>query len=291
MKFSSRALLQKVGIALATALLLTGAGKGGCGPDVLQLQLDGLEPLGQGSVYEGWLIKGGKPVPAGRFRLAEGQSEVEFVFRGDDLADVTAYVLTIEPEVDNDPGPSAIHVLAGDFTGDRAELSAAHPAVFGDDFSGASGGFILATPSTSAIADDYRLGIWYVDPSGPKASLSLPVLPQGWVYEGWVAGAEGAVSTGRFTDVAMADADGKGPTAGPDGSPPFPGQDFIQPPMDLVGKLAVISIEPEPDDSPAPFAFKPLVSDPAGIKDAGAGVLQALVNNAADFPTGVATRR
>jgi len=48
----------------------------------------------------------------------------------------------------------------------------------------------------------------------------------------------------------------------------------------------VISVEPDPDDSPAPFAFKPLAAEvPAGIGDHEA--IQLGVGPA--FPTGVAT--
>ena len=59
-------------------------------------------------------------------------------------------------------------------------------------------------------------------------------------------------------------------------------------PVSLIGYLAVISIEPEPDDSPGPFTLKPLVD--MDIEDVGAMVLQDMANNAASFPTGIATR-
>ena len=71
----------------------------------------------------------------------------------------------------------------------------------------------------------------------------LPALPAGWIYEGWVVGPEGPVSTGRFTQVMGADSDAGGPTAGPRSTPPFPGQDFIMPPVSLIGYQAVVSIE------------------------------------------------
>ncbi len=73
------------------------------------------------------------------------------------------------------------------------------------------------------------------------------------------------VSTGRFTHADQADL--AAPYSGSEGGPPFPGEDFLlNPPegltfpVDLAGKVAVISVEPSPDDSPAPFALKPLVS-------------------------------
>ena len=85
------------------------------------------------------------------------------------------------------------------------------------------------------------------------------------------------ISTGRFTSADMADLDGAGPEAGTEGAPPFPGQDYIMPATVLTGGTAVISVEPDPDDSPDPFALKPLVGD---ITDAGAGTAQNLANNA-----------
>ena len=46
----------------------------------------------------------------------------------------------------------------------------------------------------------------------------------------------------------------------------------------------MISVEPQPDDSPAPFALKPLI-DPT-VDDVGPGVLQAMTNMSANAPTG-----
>ncbi len=115
----------------------------------------------------------------------------------------------------------------------------------------------------------------------------MPTLPAGWRYEGWVVSLDGPLSTGVFTNPAAADSDAGGPYAGPNLTPPFPGQDFVNPPLDLVGLTAVISVEPDPDNSPAPFALKPLVD--AVIEDPGApGLSQSMTNNAAAFPTGSA---
>ena len=48
--------------------------------------------------------------------------------------------------------------------------------------------------------------------------------------------------------------------------PPFPGEDYLVNapmgltfPTNLAGGTAVISIEPDPDNSPNPFTLKPLV--------------------------------
>jgi hypothetical protein len=193
--------------------------------------------------------------------------------------------LTIEPSPDNDPAPASTHYLAGDFSGGSATVTVEDPAALGDDFLSASGPYILNTPSTSGDDSDYSSGIWWLDPNaGPGATLDLPTLPDGWVYEGWVVGNSGPITTGRFTMSAGADSDQGGPTAGPDGVPPFPGQDYINPLIDLIGYAAVISIEPEPDNSAGPFTLKPLVD--GNIEDVGIGVLQNMGNNASLFPTG-----
>ena len=258
---------------------------------VLQLSFQGLESLGEDFVYEGWLIAGGVPVSTGTFSvdmvgIAHPSS---FVVDADTAAISMAFVLTIELADDPDPGPSHTHLLAGEFMDDEAMLSISHPAALDSDFSTAAGFYILNTPSTASTSDDYNQGIWFLDPAmGPGPSLTLPVLPEGWVYEGWVAGMSGPVTTGRFLMTDEADSDLGGPYAGPDGVPPFPGQDYITPPMVLTeGYAAVISVEPDPDNSAAPFTIKPLVD--INIDDVGIGVPQDLMNNASSAPSGMAS--
>jgi hypothetical protein len=249
----------------------------------LTLVWNGLEDLGAGYAYEGWLIVDGNPVSSGTFTV-DGRgapSSTIFAVDKDALARATAFVLTIEPVPDTDPAPSAIHVLAGDFEGSTAGLSVGHPAALGDDFADATGVFLLGIPTSNSASDSYRSGIWFT-------GLNLPTLPQGWIYEGWVVGPDGPLSTGRFSNSRMADSDGAGPTSGPKAGPAFPGQDYLNPPLDLPqGYAAVISIEPDPDNNPAPFALKPLVGT---IVDAGDHGNQAMDNNAGAFPTGTASR-
>ena len=218
----------------------------------LKVEVAGLEDLGVGWAYEGWLIVDDAPISTGLFTIdADGVSSADiFMVNALDARDAAAFVLTIEPAPDDDPAPSAVHVLGGDFSGGMAELSVAHPAALGNDFSGISGSYVLSAPSGGAD-QPYVNGIWWLDPAaGPGPALDLPVLPAGWMYEGWVANADGPISTGRFTAASTADSDAAGPTAGPEAIPPFPGQDFVDPPIDLTsGYAAVISIEPEPDNS------------------------------------------
>ena len=173
----------------------------------------------------------------------------------------STFVLTIEPVFNDPAAPADTHILAGPMRNGAARLTTNHPAALGTDFRRSYGGFILATPSNSNATP--TKGIWYLDKRGkrPTASLKLPKLPAGWRYEGWIAGPKGPVSTGSFTNAAAEDSDGPGRTAGPKrNTPKFPGQDFIVPPVDLVGMKAVISVEPSPDNSKAPFSMKPLLT-------------------------------
>lgn len=260
-----------------------GVTKGG---RTLTLSLQNLGDLGPDYVYEGWLITSNGPVTSGRFDLSSADETVTFDIDPAIADDSTLFVLTIEPAVGDDPAPAATHVVAGEIVDGQAVLTAGHGAALGNDFLAATGGYILATPTTGADTTDNDQGVWFVDPqAGPGPSLDLPSLPEGWVYEGWVVGEDGPVSTGVFEDPAGPDSDGAGPTAGPDGSPPFPGQDFINPPMSLLGGAVVISIEPSPDNSPAPFFMKPLVD--GSVENVAAPQLQSMANMTTEtFPTG-----
>ena len=137
---------------------------------------------------------------------------------------------------------------------------------------------------------------WWLDPgAGPAATLDLPQLPDGWEYEGWAVIDGTPVTTGKFTDVD--DFDFADPYSSQVASgPPFPGEDFLLNapsgldfPTDLTGGTIVISIEPMPDNSSAPFTLKPLVGmvpSPAAVH-----TVYTMDNNAAATnPVGSASR-
>ncbi len=249
--------------------------------------LAGLEHLGEGFVYEGWVIVDGEALSTGRFGLdQDGVPELSmFVLTPEQVEGAEAFVLSIEPDTGDAPEPSAVKILGGDLMDGEADLSIAHPSALGTDLADAVAPYILETPTSLMVAEDYNQGVWWVVPGG-GGSADLPALPEGWIYEGWaVAGGE-VISTGTFSGGAEVDSDGAGPDAGPDGAPPFPGQDFIDPAVDLIGGRIVISVEPVPDDSPSPFVLKPLTDD---VEDVGAGVPQDMTNQAlANAPTGFA---
>jgi len=241
----------------------------------IRLDVSRLEPL-SGAFFEVWAVHGERKISAGGFNVDEDGNLVdgfghEAVFTSPrDPARADAIVVTIEPLPDPDPGPSGIVVLEGAPDGDRARLR--FPVRLGR----IAGTFILATP-TDASTTNESAGVWFLDPAaGPGPSLTLPALPDGWVWEGWGVTQGVPLSTGRFTSASGAD--DAAPFSGPLAGPPFPGEDFlanlptsISPPVDLADGSSVIVLTIEPDldgvdpTGDAPFSIKPLIGAvPAG---------------------------
>ena len=232
----------------------------------LTIDFTGLEELGSDFVYEGWIIVNGAPVSTGTFTSVVFPQT--FTVDATQLATATTFVLSIEPKVDTDPLPADTKVLAGDFSGNSAIVNSNNIVA---NLASVSGKYILATP-TDAIDTNEFSGVWFLDNSSgtPVAGLNLPTLSAGWKYEGWVVFNGTPLSTGTFTSVTGADANAatspfKGTTSN---GPAYPGEDFLRNapsgltfPTDLKGKTIVISVEPFPDNSPAPFALKPLAHE------------------------------
>lgn len=272
----------------------------------LTLNIQGLEDLGSDAMYEGWIIVPSSSssessntdvaVSTGIFSVnANGElSQTSFTIDADDLAAATAFVLTIEPNPDPDPNPSSTHLISGDFSGSNAQLSIGHGASLGNDFTSASGVYILATP-TDGMNTNENSGMWFLDLTfgTPSQGLNLPVLPDGWKYEGWTVINGTPVTTGTFlSTTAFDDAD---PYSSTMPGPPFPGEDYLVNapagltfPTDVAGGIAVISIEPFPDNSPAPFTLKPLVGNiPSNATDHTTYMMNT---NVGSFPTGSVSR-
>ncbi|MFD2725606.1 anti-sigma factor [Hyunsoonleella rubra] len=256
----------------------------------LTFNAQGLEALGSGYVYEGWIIVSGAPVSTGTF--TDVSSAQVFSVNTEQLNNATRFVLSIEPAVDPDPAPADTKVLVGDFSGNSATLNS---SIVGD-FSNAAGAFFLRTPTdeTGTNNGNDQYGVWFGTPGMPPApNFVLPTLPAGWTYEGWVVGDNGPITTGTFNVFNMVDAfDDFSETSQP--GPPVPGEDFFLNapagetfPLDVRGRTVVISVEPVPDDSPAPFAIKPLVGT-AGQDTAPA--THDFGANLGSLPTGTVTR-
>ncbi|WP_034057657.1 anti-sigma factor [Lacinutrix jangbogonensis] len=263
----------------------------------LTINLNGLEALGANFVYEGWVIVEGIPVSTGTFSsVAFPQT---FQVNTVQLNVATKFVLSIEPAEDLDPLPAATKVLAGDFSGNSANVWVAPVTTNADMFTGSWGRFFLRTPTdeTGTNNGNDENGIWFGTPGTmpPAAGLGLPTLAPGWKYEGWVVvDGVGPISTGTFTGVTEVDDSNNFSGTQNNAGPPIPGEDFFLNtptgftfPLDVRGRTAVISIEPFPDNSPAPFAMKPLVGA-AGAATAPA--THDLSLNLDSLPTGTVTR-
>lgn len=257
----------------------------------LKFKFDNLANLGPHEQYEGWLIVNGAPVSTGTFtvddkgKVSNKHKELD----AETIKSASSFVLTIEPMPDNDPKPSKIKLLAGDFSEKKAELSV--KGALTNDFKNSSGKYVLATPTTATMDDDLS-GIWFLDllSGSPMAGLNLPTLPNGWIYEGWAVIDGKPVSTGRF--MTANGADDMSTFSGPMPGPPFPGEDFIKMapfgltfPTNLSGKIAAISIEPYPDNNAAPFQLKPLIGE---IPSNAAARQTYMMTNKVEmtFPTG-----
>ena len=229
----------------------------------LTLNLNGLEALGSDYVYEGWIIVNGSPVSTGTFSSVTFPQT--FSVNAEQLNDATTFVLSIEPAVDPDPAPAATKLLAGDFSGTSANVDSNGIVA---NFSTSSGTYILATPTDTDDTNEAS-GVWFLDNSSgsPMTGLNLPTLTDGWKYEGWAVLNGTPISTGTFINPAAADDNAASSVFKGDAGngPGYPGEDYLQNapegmtfPTDLRGATIVISVEPSPDNSPAPFTLKPL---------------------------------
>lgn len=286
----------------------------------LTLNISGLEDLGSNYAYEGWIIVNGEPVSTGVFNV-DGSgvlSQTSFELSTSSLDAATAYVLTIEPNPDSDPTPSKVHILAGDFSNNSANLSVNHASAIGTDFTAATATYVLRAPTDDGDgATNFQAGVWWFlheDGATLDCCTNLPELPEGWNYEGWAVVDGMPLSTGVFADGEVGGVNRRDSYSDRDvnnnadpalatgfngnvaSGPNYPGEDFIKnlpsgitTPVDLRGKKIVITVEPDPDNAPnTPFTLKPLVHDvPA---DAGLEDLVMENNAAATNPTGTATR-
>jgi len=259
----------------------------------LTLNLSGLEDLGSDYLYEGWVIIDGVPVSTGTFSVDDNgtPSNGTIMMDADQLAMATKFVLSIEPNPDPSPSPAETKIFVGDFVGNTATLGTETVA---SSFDNVAGSFIIAAPTGTGTEEEKYSGVWFLDNSSgtPVAGLELPELEAGWKYEGWVVIDGVPVTTGTFTSVSGADE--MAPFSGGNPGPMYPGEDFLinapqdlQFPTDVRGKVAVVSIEPFPDNSPNPFTLKPL----AGMIAVDAEGVQNIDSNVtASFPTGTVTR-
>jgi hypothetical protein len=262
----------------------------------LDLDFTNLAELSTGH-YEGWLIVSGAPVSTGKFKMSVGGEITDlsdqvvtdpFLVLDLDIANVTDFVLSIEPQGDTDSIPGDVKPMAGSYNSGTMGGSLTHN--IGVDLSSILGEYILATP-TDNLASNELSGVWFLNTFGPVAGLTIPDLTgTDWIYEGWAVIGGTPVTTGRFNMSAGADEfDGYSDTINP--APPFPGEDFLLNapsgltfPTDLSDQIIVVSVEPRIDSDPGPFQFKPLVGTvPTSAAD---HTEYQMTDNTATLPTG-----
>ena len=277
-------------VALSVLLVSCGDDDNNTVAPQLKLNLSGLENLGANYKYEGWIVVNGSPLTTGTFTVNDAGvlSKTTFDVNANSLANATKFVLSIEPANDTDPAPSNTKYLVGDFSGNTATVNT---GIVGD-FSASTGKYLIASPSSMSMMDPFA-GVWFINGANGSSGLSLPTLDAGWKYEGWVVKNGTVLSTGKFSNPAIADESGI--YSGTLASPPFPGEDFIQNapagvtfPWDLSSATLVISIEPVPDNSPMPFTLKPLSHNVSATPSEGATV--DMTRSLTSFPTGTVTR-
>jgi hypothetical protein len=256
----------------------------------LKLNLTGLENLGTNFKYEGWIVVNGSPVTTGTFTVNDAGvlSKTTFDVDATALSNATKFVLSIEPANDTDPAPSNTKFLVGDFSGNSATISA---GIVGN-FSASTGKYLIASPTSMSTMDPFA-GVWFMDGTGPANGFNLPTLDTGWKYEGWVVKNGTVLSTGKFSNPGASDL--AATYSGTQSAPPFPGEDFVANaptgvtfPWDLSGATLVISVEPNPDNSPLPFTLKPLSHTVAATPVEGATV--NMTRSLTSFPAGTVTR-
>jgi len=241
-----------------------------------------LPDLGESYVYEGWLIVGAEKISTGRFSHSEAANYSSGLIDITTVDAATTYVLTIESTTETGADlltPSGWVFSKGDFSNTTATPSTDDTLFSGsNNLETSTGKFFLKAPSVGTVGSDAN-GIWFIDALPPTTGgfTNLPILANGWIYEGWVvvpnsSGTPTPISTGRFSSSNQADESFFGAVnnnefKGPNGVPPFPGEDFITDPnsryadvtfpIDLKNATVVISIEPTTNDSPTPFGLKP----------------------------------
>lgn len=174
---------------------------------------------------------------------------------GNPLDDAVTVMISVEIENDPDPAQPGSRMMSGTLDGNRqALLLYSGTEGIGYDFSDPgvfSASFVIATPSDDDSTNETS-GIWFADApldQNPGSGLHLPVLPEGWIYETWIAPQSETVciSMGKFLDPDSLDENGAGPRGG--GNLPagiqFPGEDFVQ-----IGVP-----HPSIDDRPVPAAL------------------------------------
>ncbi len=189
-----------------------------------------------------------------------------------DLAAALACTVSVVPQDLVSPrGGAGSIVLSGNIGNGMASLTmAGGPSIAAvASFATASGSCILATPTDDApgVAANDANGVWFVKPDRRTPGLTLPSLPPGWHYAGWVVNTVTSERrpTGTFRYAANSDDDaaswpGRGlaragfPTPGQDSVVAVPGATVSPLTFDSTWTVRV-TVEPWPRVTVGPSPF------------------------------------
>lgn len=220
----------------------------------VQLFSNNLSVLSQGA-YELWVKTETGDISLGKFQVTDEKAVVTTQGELDggvftlpaNLSPITGAAISVSSSLDPRGDDSVIY-LTGDIENDRVSLA------FPVDFSEAEAEFMMATPTDNDSLVNEKSGVWFGDVLKNQPALTLPELPENWVYEGWINIDGKTLTTGSFVNPQEKDlfagfSDTKGQV------PNFPGEDFLKDPpvavfpdlvfpLDVTGNLVQLSIEP-----------------------------------------------
>ena len=226
-------------------------------PGSIELDLADL-PAPGGARYVLWVVAAGQAQRMGVLDEPEdGRLTGTVTLDGLEPEAIEAVLVAVEgAQIADEP----LTLLGGVVADGVADLAVEHDAALGAALDGASGTFLLGSPSDQTAPE--QAGIWFlqVTAGGTDASLELAPPPEGWVYEAWGTRDGITLSAGRFeaADASSFDV----PHNGPDPIPSLPGGDFVaQPPDDvefpweLHGATVAVSLAPADLDPGAPLVI------------------------------------
>ncbi len=197
------------------------------GKQTLGISAERLPQLKEGH-YQLWLEQDGQTTSLGKFSINDQgkavANDADFTPEATFSNDPASLFVTVEPGDEVAVNPSSSIIAIGSLTDRTAELS--FKAI---DLGKAAGSYILAAPS-DLTGENQTSGIWLAQSDGQKVTgpgLTLPVAPNGWVYESQLLYKDQIIAMGRFKDPAKADSMTKF-TPNPDKTPKLPGEDYLE---------------------------------------------------------------
>lgn len=202
----------------------------------ISLSISNLPKISNQLVYEGWLVfddAGTSYKKVISFQPGtDGKYENTFTTALYDLKRTKYFMVTLELADEDSAGearPSNLKVLGGLLAANDLSLGFKKPtdtlAIY-NSIHTISGSFTLYSPTYTANTDSL-IGVWFANYNNGnlEAGLTLPELPVGWSYEGWVISGKYIFSTGTFSKATGKDGSNAYSSTGT--IPEFPGEDFI----------------------------------------------------------------